>query len=350
MDRYIGLDVHTSSCTVAVVGPSGKRLGSHVVETNAAALIEVIRAIPGVRYLNMEEGTFSDWLYEVLSPHVEELVVQAVTESRGPKSDKFDAFGLADQLRIGTIGTRVFKERGRYGRLKHLAKIHESLVGDSVRTQLRIKTLLRSRGVKAHGRSPYGSREREEWVSRLPEDLHLRVRFLYREYDAVEELKKEARRELLREARRHPAYRLIRTCPGFGPIRSAELLPVVVTPHRFRSKRAFWSYCGLGIVMRSSSDWVQDRTGGWVRAQVRQTRGLNRNFNHTLKRIFKGAATTVIGQAQDEPLYRHYLRLLEGGTKPNLAKLTIARQIASIVLSVWRNEEAYDPKRLKKAA
>ena len=34
MDRYIGLDVHSSSCTLAVVGPSGKRLGTHVVETN----------------------------------------------------------------------------------------------------------------------------------------------------------------------------------------------------------------------------------------------------------------------------------------------------------------------------
>ncbi len=39
MDRYIGLDAHTSSCTVATIGPSGKRLHSQVVETNAKALI-----------------------------------------------------------------------------------------------------------------------------------------------------------------------------------------------------------------------------------------------------------------------------------------------------------------------
>jgi transposase len=128
---------------------------------------------------------------------------------------------------------------------------------------------------------------------------------------------------------------------------AAQLLAVVVTPYRFQNKRKFWSYCGLGIVMRSSSDWVRTQTGEWVRAEVRQTRGLNRNFNHTLKDIFKGAAITVIGRAEDEPLYRHYLRLLDGGTKPNLARLTIARQIASIVLSVWRNQEAYDPKRLE---
>jgi hypothetical protein len=40
----------------------------------------------------------------------------------------------------------------------------------------------------------------------------------------------------------------------------------------------------------------------------------------------------------------------DGGTKPNLAKLTIARQIASIVVAVWRVGEAYDPKRLESAS
>ena len=40
MDTYIELDAHASSCTLGVLRPGGKRLGSHVVETNAQALIE----------------------------------------------------------------------------------------------------------------------------------------------------------------------------------------------------------------------------------------------------------------------------------------------------------------------
>ncbi len=39
MDRYVGLDAHALSCTLGVLGPGGKRLGSHVVEANAKALI-----------------------------------------------------------------------------------------------------------------------------------------------------------------------------------------------------------------------------------------------------------------------------------------------------------------------
>ena len=70
MDRYIGLDVHASSCRLAVVGPSGTRLGTQVVEANAGALIEVLRGIPRRRHICMEEGTLSEWLHEVLEPHV----------------------------------------------------------------------------------------------------------------------------------------------------------------------------------------------------------------------------------------------------------------------------------------
>jgi hypothetical protein len=46
MDRYIGVDAHASSCTLAVVSGSGKRLRTQVVETNARCLIEAVRQIP----------------------------------------------------------------------------------------------------------------------------------------------------------------------------------------------------------------------------------------------------------------------------------------------------------------
>jgi transposase len=117
---------------------------------------------------------------------------------------------------------------------------------------------------------------------------------------------------------------------------------------RFRTKRQFWSYCGLGIVMRSSSDWVRKPDGGWTRAEVQQTRGLNKSHNHTLKTLFKGAATTVITQLETDPLHQDYQRLITAGTKPNLAKLTIARKLAAIALSMWKSKEKYDPTKHRK--
>ncbi len=57
MDRYIGMDVHSASCTTGVLSAKGKRLSSTVLETNGKALVEFLRLIPGTRRLIIEEGT-----------------------------------------------------------------------------------------------------------------------------------------------------------------------------------------------------------------------------------------------------------------------------------------------------
>ena len=93
MERYIGIDVHAASCTLAVISQTGKRLKDFPVETNGQALTEAVRLIPGQKHLVFEEGLQSAWLYETLRPHVDEIVVAGITESRGPKSDKRDAYG-----------------------------------------------------------------------------------------------------------------------------------------------------------------------------------------------------------------------------------------------------------------
>jgi transposase len=85
----------------------------------------------------------------------------------------------------------------------------------------------------------------------------------------------------------------VKSCPGLGEVRNDLLLPVVVTPYRFANRRQFWAYCRLAVISRRSSDRVRTRTGEWMKAPVQQTRGLNKNFNHTLKTVYKGAATTA---------------------------------------------------------
>ena len=69
----------------------------------------------------------------------------------------------------------------------------------------------------------------------------MRAAPLYAQPGFLVEQKKQVERDLLREAKKHPIVRILETAPGFGPIRSARLVPIVVTPHRFRTKRQFWS-------------------------------------------------------------------------------------------------------------
>ena len=73
------------------------------------------------------------------------------------------------------------------------------------------------------------------------------------------------------------------------------------------------------------------------------TRGLNRNCNRRLKEVFIGAAT---GGSQSEP-YRSYLeKLKQNGMRTEMARLTLARKIAAIALSIWKKGETFDPKKL----
>jgi transposase len=319
-----------------------------VVETNGKALVEALRAIPGARHVCLEECTQAEWLWEILKPYSDELVVTTVPESRGPKSDARDAFGLAERLRSRDIETTVFKDVATFAGLRELNRLYTRIVGDVVRTKNRLKSLFLSRGIETADGSLYAESHQQAWLRKLPTAKRAAAETYFAELTALTELRDQVEADLLREAGKHPIGKKLQTCPGIGPIRAAQIMAVVVTPYRFRTRRQFWAYCGLGIVMRSSSDWVRDPSSRkWVRANVQSTRGLNLNRNAVLKQVFKGAATTV-GAQRNTPLSLQFQRLLENGVKPNLAKLTLARRIAAIVLTLWKKNEEYDPTKHRK--
>jgi len=343
MERYIGLDAHAASCTLGIVGPSGRRLREQVVETDGEALVGVVRSVGGRRHLCIEEGELSGWLYELLKPHVAQIVVARAERKAGPKSDKIDAFEWAEKLRTNAIRTAVFKAPERYAALRELARAYRHVSKDLVRGKNRLKSLYRRRAIAVSGDEIYAEAHRESWLEQLPASALVAGKALHAQVDGLTALKKQVRGELLAEASRHAEMRLLQAIPGLGPIRVAQILPIVVTPHRFRNVRKFWAYCGLAVVMRTTSDWVQLADGRWGRAKVNKTRGLNHNRNPVLKSIFKGAAQTVIDSPRGSTVLRDkYQRLIDEGTKPNLAALTIARKIAAIVLRSWKEGTSYD--------
>jgi transposase len=343
MSRYIGLDVHMQSSTLAVVGPSGKRLQSHVLETNGRALLQAIRTVPTPRHLCFEEGTQSAWLYELLRPEVQELVVAMPAKRQGPKSDARDAWDLAEQLRIGAVKRRVFKGQGEFGGLRAAVRGYDILTRDAVRTKNRLRALFRSRGMYELREEIWDVQDRSRWVKHLPAGHRQLADILGRQVDALETLRAEAEKRMLKEAATHAVTRRLATVPGIGPVRAAQIVATVVTPERFRTKRQFWSYCGLAVVTRSSADWQRSPEGKWIRAHTTLTRGLNRNRNGMLKCAFKGAAHQVIVRMPTHPLTQDYRRMVGRGLAPELAKVTIARRIAAALLSIWKHQEDYDP-------
>jgi hypothetical protein len=208
----------------------------------------------------------------------------------------------------------------------------------------RIKALYRGQAIPSAGKKPYG-RQRDQWLGKLGgAGLQARAQRLYQQLDVLHALRGEARRELMQECRKHAAVRLLRSIPFLGPIRAGLLIGRVQTPHRFRTKRQFWAYCGLALETRSSADYrfvngqlERHRKPVWIR-------GLNLNHNHDLKNLFKSAATTA--SVRRGPFGEFYQHLLAKGMLPAMARLTLARKMAAITLSVWKKGEKFDAQKL----
>src|SRR5215831_3352968 len=130
-------------------------------------------------------------------------------------------------------------------------------------------------------------------------------------------LRRTLRPELLAEGRKPKAAKLLRQIPCIGPIRAARLLALMQTPHRFRRQRQLWTYSGLGIETRDSAQYCFVRGQLQRRKKPQQSRGLNRNHNHEMKEIVKGAATRAscgVGPVRD-----FYVAWLDQGMKPEMA-------------------------------
>ncbi len=344
MERYIGMDVHAQSCTLAVVSAAGKRLGLKVIETNGTALKEVFASIPGNLHVCIEEGTQSAWMYELLKDRAE-VVVAIPDKTKGTKDDARDAWGLAEDLRIGGIKRRVYKDQGPFTELRAAMRSYAMLRDDVRRTKNRLKAVYRARGLMPPAGQPFHSEHHLAWARKLPVEHARSAELLLEQLRLEEDLWAKAEERLKAASKRHAIVKLLSTAPAIGPIRAAQIVATVVTPHRFRTKRQFWAYCGLAVVMRSSANWEKDRQGNWVRAMRQQSLGLNRNRNGSLKEVFKGAAHQVATQMTGHPLHRDFLRLTEGGMKPNLAMVTIARRLAAAVLAMWKHQEVYETKK-----
>lgn len=347
--KYVAFDVHKATISVAVLNLDGKLVTQAVIQTDANAVRDFLRGLSGTLHLTFEEGTQSQWLNDLARPLVSELLVCNAKHSSSltNKSDKADALKLAQYLRAGLLKA-VYHGSAPTQTLKQLAHICDSITADTTRCMNRIKSLYTSRGISSSGRDVYYSRNRQQWLDKLTEEGHrLRAEFLYKQLDHLRPLTRDAKKALLKQAARESAFKRLQGVPGLGPIRVAQVIAAVGSPHRFRTKRQFWAYCGLAVVTRSSADYEVVESSLRRRRQSTQTRGLNRDYSRRLKRVFKSAALEAL---KEDSIKKIYTRLTGKGIRSEMALLTIARKLAAVSLAIWESGEEYDEKKLTQLA
>ena len=344
--HYLGLDVHQATVVATSRDEAGTIVLRATVPTEAKAIVGLVRGQGPHVHVAFEEGAQAQWLHDLLQPVAERVLVCNV---RGKtelvkKSDVIDSDLLSERLRVGSL-KGVYHGAASVLPLKELVRNYGSLVEDTTRVMLRIKALFRGQAVLTKGDGVFSMRQRKLWMGKVKgAGAQVRAESLYAQLDALLPLRLKAKTAMVAEARRQPAWKVLRSIPFLGPVRVAQIIAIVGTPFRFRGKRRFWPYVGLSVITQSSAD--HEIVDGTIRRRRRAplTRGLNHNHNPVLKSVFKGAATAAAHK--DGPLKEVYEATVARGVAPDMALLTLARKISSIALRLWKKGELWDPAKL----
>src|SRR6202007_597996 len=154
-EKYIGLDIQQATISVAVMDSKGKVVMESILETKAATILEFFAGLRGTLWVTFEEGTWSVWLYDLLNPHVDKLVVCNPRKNEllkdGNKSDKIDARKLAELLRGNQLKPVYHGETG-VRMLRELSRSYLTIVKDLSRVMNRLKAVYRSWAIPCAGR------------------------------------------------------------------------------------------------------------------------------------------------------------------------------------------------------
>ena len=145
--KYIGMDVHKEAISVAVLNSSGKLVMECTIETKASTILDFLKGLRGSLHVTFEEGTWAAWLYDLIKPHVAELVVcnprRNALLKEGSKSDRIDARKLAELLRSNMVRSVYLGENG-VRTLRELARSYLTISTDLIRVMTRVKAIYRS--------------------------------------------------------------------------------------------------------------------------------------------------------------------------------------------------------------
>lgn len=313
MTKYIGIDVHSSTCTFCVMNAQGVELENRTIVTNGRLIIDFIKSLGKDLIVTFEECDLSCWLFDILQKHVRRIVVcnpAANARYKKKKTDKLDAKNMTDLLRGGFL-KEVFHDGSQREKFRLLVSGYEDTIQETTRIKNRIKAL--ERRTRSDLRSFKGGDPTfvlDQFTARLEQLEHAKVAY---------------QEKLRASVKRFPETKYLVTHPGIKYIQAAKIIAQVVDPTRFRNKHKFFSYCDIVRHRRRSAE----RDYGSVRLYG----------SRTLKCVFKMVAHSVL---KGNGCYRQLYDVLRAkGLSDKAARNAVTRKIAAVTLSIWRNKQPF---------
>src|SRR5271170_7615300 len=251
MDHFAGLDVSVKETSICIVDDTGRIEKEVKVASEPAALLKVL-GNPTYRFkrIGLEAGPLSQWLYSALAEAelpvvcVETRHMQAVLKAQLNKTDRNDARGIAQMMRVG-LYRPVHVKTLRSQKLRMLLTHRKLLQSKAIAIDNDLRGTLRNFGLKVGmvGKVTFETRIKE-LVENLPDlaalvEPLLVVRRVLREQLAI------LHRRLLAIVRDDDVCRRLMTVPGVGPVVALTYRATVDVPARFRHSKAVGAVFGL---------------------------------------------------------------------------------------------------------
>jgi len=338
---YIGADVHSNSTELAIE-KRGKIVARYSVPTSIPAIINVLDSLQGKKYLAVEEGPMSGWLYRNLNEKLEQFISSdprrnKLIASDGDKDDKIDAVKLASLLRGGFLREVYQSDDDSRAELKHWVSLYHDRVRDAVRGINKIRARCRMHGVTISRATLRDPVSRLKWLLKknyTPLDSQLKM--LWIGYDATVQQVMFSKRQLSTLSKKYNIIQHWSQLQGIGLIRATTIFAYLDTPWRFKKKNKLWKYCGVGLQRTTSGT---DKKGRPKPARLKLPWAVNR----TLKNAVLGAALSAINQ-KDNVFKDHYERMVQNGMITSNARHAVARKMLTVMWAMWKTNTPFDEK------
>ena len=173
MDHFAGLDVSVKETSVCIVDDAGKIVREVKVASEPEALLAVLKN-PAYHFkrIGLEAGPLSQWLFSALAEAelpvvcVETRHMQAVLKAQINKTDRNDARGIAQMMRVG-LYRPVHVKTLRSQKLRMLLTHRKLLQSKAIAIENDLRGTLRNFGLKV-GMVKFEARIKE-LVENLPD-------------------------------------------------------------------------------------------------------------------------------------------------------------------------------------
>jgi transposase len=322
------LDVSVKETSVCIVDDAGKIVREARVASEPEALLQVLtNTIYRFKRVGLEAGPLSQWLYSVLAEAglpvicVETRHMRAVLKAQINKTDRNDARGIAQMMRVG-LYRPVHVKTLRSQKLRMLLTHRKLLQSKAIAIENELRATLRNFGLKVGmvGTVKFEARIRElaeslPDVGVLVEPL-LVVRRVLREQVGI------LHRRLLAIVRDDEVCRRLMTIPGVGPVVALTYRVTVDVPARFRNSKAVGAVFGLTPSRYQSGE--NDRTGA-----------ISRCGDEMMRMMLYEAAQSMLVRSTKWSWLKAWAMKIARHRGMKKAIVALARRLAVIMHRMW---------------